>query len=176
MSRLRGAALARRLARLRAFILDVDGVLTDGGLWYGARGEPLRRFDVKDGLGLRLVQEAGVAVAFISGETGNALLRRAAKLRVRDVYSGVEDKRSTLLRFLASRKIIPADAAYMGDDLNDLGPLRAAGLAIAPADAAAEVLRVAHWRTSRTGGRGAVREVCDALLAARLQFSPPSDR
>ncbi len=159
--------LRRRLRRVRALVLDVDGVLTDGGLYYGPEGADLRRFDAKDGMGLRLVQEAGIAVAFVTAERGEILMRRAEKLKVRDVYSGVEDKLEALRAFLASRGIAPAEAAYAGDDLNDLPPMGEAGLAIAPADAVAAVRKAAHWVTSLPGGRGAVREICDALLSVR---------
>lgn len=166
------ADLRRRLARVRALVLDVDGVLTDGGLYYGPSGEPLKKFNVKDGMGLRLVREAGIAVAFISGESSSAVVRRAEKLKVVDVFLGVEDKLEALEKVLARRKVDPAEAAYVGDDVNDLPPMRRVGLAIAVADAVPEVRKAAHWVTSRRGGDAAVREVCDNLLKSRA----PSDR
>jgi 3-deoxy-D-manno-octulosonate 8-phosphate phosphatase (KDO 8-P phosphatase) len=159
--------LRRRLRRLRAFVSDVDGVLTDGGLYYGPRGPALRRFDVKDGMGLRLLREAGIALAWISGEAGPILEARAAKLKIRDVFLGVEDKRAALERFLRAKGIAPADCAYAGDDVNDLGPMGLAGVAFAPADAVGPALRAAHWTSSRPGGRGAVRDMCDLILSAR---------
>ncbi len=159
--------LRRRLRRLRAFACDVDGVLTDGGLYYGPRGPALKRFDVKDGMGLRLLREAGVALVWISGESGPILEARAAKVGVRDLFQGVEDKRAVLERWLRAKGIPPAACAYAGDDVNDLGSMRLAGLAFAPADAVDAVLRAAHWRSTRPGGRGAVREMCDLILAAR---------
>jgi 3-deoxy-D-manno-octulosonate 8-phosphate phosphatase (KDO 8-P phosphatase) len=161
------ADLRRRLRRVRALVLDVDGVLTDGGMVYGAAGQELKRFDTKDGMGLRLVQEAGIAVAFVTAEKTEIALRRAEKVKVADVHAGVEDKLAAFLSFLSSRGIEPADAAYMGDDVNDLAPLGRAGLAVAPADAVPAVRKAAHWVVSRPGGHGAVRELCDALLAAR---------
>ena len=93
-----GAELRRRLRRLRAFVCDVDGVLTDGGLYYGPRGPALKRFDVKDGMGLRLLRDAGLALAWISGESGPILKARAAKLKIRDVFLGVEEKGDVLRR------------------------------------------------------------------------------
>jgi 3-deoxy-D-manno-octulosonate 8-phosphate phosphatase (KDO 8-P phosphatase) len=159
--------LGARLRRIRALVLDVDGVLTDGGMYYGPRGEALKKFHTRDGMGLRLVREAGVRVAFITGEKTPIVLRRAEKLRVSDVFTGVEDKRSVLRRFLSSLRLRPEEAAYVGDDVNDLAALRAVGLAVAVADAVPAVRRAAHWVTTRPGGHGAVREVCDALLAAR---------
>lgn len=163
----RGSRRPRPLPAIRALVLDVDGVLTDGGLYYGPQGEPLRRFHVRDGMGLRLAREAGLKIAFISGESGGALRRRARKLQVTEVYAGVEDKLGALLGFVHRHRLRLEDVAYIGDDLNDIPPMRRAGLAIAVADAAPEVLRIAHRVTSRRGGDGAVREICDALLAAR---------
>jgi 3-deoxy-D-manno-octulosonate 8-phosphate phosphatase (KDO 8-P phosphatase) len=160
------AALRRRLSRVRALVLDVDGVLTDGGMYYAAAGQELKRFDSKDGMGLRLLQEAGIAVAWVTAEKNEIVLRRAEKLKVRDVYVGVEDKLEAFEAFLSARGIAPGEAAYMGDDLNDLGPLGAAGLPIAPADAVPAVRKAAAWVTARAGGHGAVREVCDAILSA----------
>jgi 3-deoxy-D-manno-octulosonate 8-phosphate phosphatase (KDO 8-P phosphatase) len=161
------ADLRRRLRRVRALVLDVDGVLTDGGMYYGAAGQELKRFDVKDGMGLHLLQKAGIAVAFITAEENDIVRQRAKKLKVADVQTGVEDKLRAFDAFLASRGLPPAEAAYMGDDLNDLPPLGRAGLALAPADAVAAVRKAAHWVVPRPGGHGAVREVCDAILAAR---------
>jgi 3-deoxy-D-manno-octulosonate 8-phosphate phosphatase (KDO 8-P phosphatase) len=155
------------LKRIRALVLDVDGVLTDGGMYYGPNGEGLKRFHVKDGMGLRLVLEAGIAVALISGEASEILRRRAEKLKIADVFIGVEDKLRTLEGFLAARKIAIEDAAYVGDDVNDLGPMGKVGLPVAVADAVPQVRKAARWVTSRRGGDAAVREVCDAILAVR---------
>jgi len=157
----------RLLQRIKALVLDVDGVLTDGGMYYGPAGEGLKRFNVKDGLGLRLIVEAGVVVALISGENSEILRRRAEKLKLENVFVGVEDKLATLKQFLASKKVALEDVAYVGDDLNDLEALRAVGLPIAVADAVPQVRKAARWVTSRRGGDAAVREVCDALLQAR---------
>ena len=155
------------LQRVRALVLDVDGVLTDGGMYYGPGGEGLKRFNVKDGMGLGLVIEAGIAVALISGENSEILRRRAEKLKIADIFVGVEDKLKTLEGFLASRKISLAEAAYVGDDVNDLPPMGKVGLPVAVADAVPEVRKAAKWITTRRGGDAAVREVCDAILSAR---------
>ena len=157
----------RLLKKIRALILDVDGVLTDGGMYYGPGGEGLKRFNVKDGMGLRLVLEAGIAVALISGENSEILRRRAEKLKIADIFVGIEDKLATMESFLAARKIGVDEAAYVGDDVNDLPPMRKAGLPVAVADAVPEVRKAAKWVTSRRGGDAAVREVCDAILGAR---------
>ena len=157
----------RLLKKIRALILDVDGVLTDGGMYYGPGGEGLKRFNVKDGMGLRLVIDAGIAVALISGENSEILRRRAEKLKIADVFVGVEDKLQTLEGFLSSKKISLAEAAYVGDDVNDLPPMGKVGLPVAVADAVPEVRKAAKWVTTRRGGDAAVREVCDAILSVR---------
>jgi len=155
------------LRKIRALVLDVDGVLTDGGMYYGPSGEGLKRFNVKDGMGLALVLQAGIAVALISGENSEILRRRAEKLKIADIFVGVEDKLKTLEEFLASKKITAAETAYVGDDLNDLPPMGKVGLPVAVADAVPEVRKAAKWVTSRRGGDAAVREVCDAILSVR---------
>jgi 3-deoxy-D-manno-octulosonate 8-phosphate phosphatase (KDO 8-P phosphatase) len=157
----------RLLKKIRALILDVDGVLTDGGMYYGPGGEGLKRFNVKDGMGLRLVLEAGIAVALISGENSEILRRRAEKLKIADIFVGVEDKLATMESFLASKKIGADETAYVGDDVNDLPAMKKAALPVAVADAVPDVRKAAKWVTSRKGGDAAVREVCDALLSAR---------
>lgn len=158
--------LPRLLKKLRALVLDVDGVLTDGGMYYGPSGEGLKRFNVKDGLGLRMIGEAGLLVALISGENSEILKRRAEKLRIENVFVGVEDKLQVLKDFAGARGVALGEVAYMGDDLNDLAALGAVALPIAVADAAPQVRKAAAWVTSRRGGDGAVREVCDRILAA----------
>lgn len=165
------AALQKRLRSLRALVLDVDGVLTDGGLYYGPQGDALKKFNVKDGMGLRLLREAGFSLAIITGENTPVILRRAEKLKIADVYVGVEEKGRALSEFIASRKLSADQVAYMGDDVNDLPAMAVAGLPIAVADAVPEVRKAADWVTTRPGGEGAVREVCDAILASRAGTS-----
>jgi YrbI family 3-deoxy-D-manno-octulosonate 8-phosphate phosphatase len=136
-------------------------------MYYGPDGEGLKRFDVKDGLGLRRLREAGLLLALVSGENSRIVVRRAEKLHIEEVHLGVEDKLAVFRDLLARHGVAPGEAAYVGDDLNDLGPLGLAGVAGAPADAVPEVLREADWVSSRPGGHGAVREFCDLVLAAR---------
>ncbi|HLY74231.1 MAG TPA: HAD-IIIA family hydrolase [Planctomycetota bacterium] len=157
----------RLLKKIRALVLDVDGVLTDGGMYYGPAGEGLKRFNVKDGLGLRMIGEAGIEVALISGENSEILKRRAEKLKIENVFVGVEDKLQTMKDFLGPRHLGLDEVAYVGDDLNDLSALKAVALPIAVFDAVPQVRRAARWITTRRGGDGAVREICDLLLAAR---------
>ena len=161
------APVRARAARVRLLVLDVDGVLTDGGLWYSASGEELKRFDVRDGLGLVVAQRAGLGLAVISGRKSAAAARRLAELGVSEVHLGVEDKGAALAALLDRLGVPAAAAAAMGDDLNDLPLFAGVGLALAPRDAAAEVRRKAHWVARRRGGQGAVREAVEWLLRAR---------
>lgn len=156
-----------RLAAIRLVACDVDGVLTDGSLTYGPEGERDKTFHVRDGLGLRRLREAGVEVALITSRGGPALLRRAEELRIAHVITGRDDKAAALAELAADLGVALADVAYVGDDTLDLGALAAAGVAIAPADAHPAVRAAAAWVTRAPGGRGAVREIADAIVAAR---------
>ena len=164
--------VARRpapLAAIRLLVLDVDGVLTDGRLHYGPEGERDKVFHVRDGFGLRAVAAAGVTVAVISGRDTPAVAQRCAELGIREVQQGVADKAQALEALLARLGIAARECACVGDDTPDVPLLRRAGLAVAVADAHADARRVAHRRTRLGGGAGAVREVCDWLLAARAR-------
>jgi len=154
------------LSRVRMLVLDVDGVLTDGRLYYGARGEALKVFNVKDGHGIKQVAAAGITVAIISGRKSAIVTRRARELGIRHVNQGIGDKLAALTRLAKSRSIPLEHCACVGDDTPDAPMLGAAGLAIAVADAHRDALAVADLVTTRAGGRGAVREVCDWLLDA----------
>ena len=156
-----------RAAAVRLLVLDVDGVLTDGSLEYGADGETSKTFHVKDGLGTRLCAREGSAVAVISAKTSAPLRRRLEDLRVPHALLGREDKSEALDEVMRALGITEREVAFVGDDLLDLPVLRRAGLSVAPADAHPLVLGEVVWVTRANGGRGAVREVCDGLLAAR---------
>jgi 3-deoxy-D-manno-octulosonate 8-phosphate phosphatase (KDO 8-P phosphatase) len=165
-----------RAARIRLLVLDVDGVLTDGRLHYGAAGEEVKIFDVRDGLAMVAGQKAGLAFAVISGRASRAVSRRMAELGVREVHQGVADKAAVLAAVRARLGVAPAQVAAMGDDLTDLPLMAGAGLALAPKDAVGEVRRAAHWVARRPGGRGAVREAVEMLLKARGAWPPPPGR
>jgi 3-deoxy-D-manno-octulosonate 8-phosphate phosphatase (KDO 8-P phosphatase) len=150
---------------IRLLVLDVDGVMTDGRLYFGPRGEALKVFDVRDGLGLVQLQRAGVAVAVISGRRSPMVTVRCRELGVRHLRQGVSDKLAALMQLCARLKLTPASCACVGDDLPDVPVMRAAALSFAVADAHHEVRRNADVVTRSAGGRGAVREVCDHLLA-----------
>jgi 3-deoxy-D-manno-octulosonate 8-phosphate phosphatase (KDO 8-P phosphatase) len=155
------------LRRVQMMVLDVDGVLTDGRLYYGARGEVLKAFNVKDGHGIKQVAAAGITVAIISGRKSAAVARRARELGIRHVTQGANDKLAALEKLARARSVALEHCACVGDDTPDAPMLQVAGLAIAVADAHADALAVADLVTSRAGGQGAVREVCDWLLDAR---------
>lgn len=156
-------------AAIALLVLDVDGVLTDGRLYFGPRGEALKAFDVKDGYGIRRLLDAGVAVAIISGRRSAAVTRRARELGIRHIFQGTDDKLAVFERLRKRLRLTAAACACVGDDVPDVPLMRAAGLAFAVADAHPIARHIAHFVTRRTGGRGAVREVCDQLLAARQQ-------
>jgi 3-deoxy-D-manno-octulosonate 8-phosphate phosphatase (KDO 8-P phosphatase) len=155
------------LRRVRLLVLDVDGVLTDGKLHYGPRGETTKVFHVRDGHGIKKVAEAGIEVAIISGRKSAAVSKRARDLGIRHVFQGVSDKLAVLDRLAKARGIAREHIACVGDDTPDAPILAAAGVGIAVADAHPDALAAADLVTSRAGGLGAVREVCDWLLQVR---------
>ncbi len=158
-------ALLARAARVRLVLLDVDGVLTDGRLYYGPDGEALKAFDVKDGHGIVLLRDR-LDFGVISGRPGKATQRRLEELRFKHVIFGQLDKLAGYAT-LAHLGLADDQVAYMGDDVNDLPLLRKVGLAAAPADARPEVRAEVHFVTRGGGGRGAVRELCDLILQAK---------
>lgn len=157
----------RAAARVRLLVLDVDGVLTDGRLYYGARGETLKVFHVRDGLGVKQLAAAGVTVAVISGRRSAMTGRRCRELGIRHLMQGVEDKVTAFQRLRERLGLASSACACVGDDLPDIPLMREVGLAFAVADAHPRARSAAHLVTSLPGGRGAVREVCDYLLEAR---------
>jgi len=155
-----------KLNQIKLLLLDVDGVLTDGRIVCTDSGEEIKAFDVKDGLGIRLLQQAGIQVGVITGRTSSALRRRVQNLGINLVWDGVDDKTAVLETACRRAGVTPRETAFVGDDLVDLGIFRRVGLSIAVADAHAAVLQKAGMITAAKGGAGAVREICDALLKA----------
>jgi 3-deoxy-D-manno-octulosonate 8-phosphate phosphatase (KDO 8-P phosphatase) len=160
-----------RAAVVRLLALDVDGVLTDGLIYYGNSGEELKTFNIKDGLGIKLLQKAGVRVAIITGRQSQIVTRRARELGIEDVIQGRDDKRQALLELCQHHGIGIEECAYMGDDLPDLGAITVAGLGMTVADASDAVRDAAQWRSRFNGGCGAVREACEFILSARGEWS-----
>ena len=160
--------LTARIAReLRLLVLDVDGVLTDGALYFGARGEQLKAFHVRDGHGVKLLQAAGMRVAVISGRRSPAVTRRCRDLGIGPVLQGVTDKGKALQTLLRRLGLAGAQVACVGDDTPDIPLFALVGYAVAVRDAHPLARAAAHRVTTLPGGRGAVREVCDWLLDAR---------
>ena len=160
------------MRQLRLLILDVDGVLTDGRLYYGADGAELKAFNALDGSAMKRLMAAGVAIAIISGRTSAALERRCAELGVAHVYAGMEDKAEALAALCAATAIDPERMAHVGDDLADLALFERVGLAVAVPNAHPAAIERADLVTRAAGGHGAVREICDDILASRP--TPPS--
>lgn len=156
-----------RAAQLRLMAFDVDGVLTDGTLWFTSAGDEMKGFSSADGHGLKMLREAGVELAIITGRRSRAVELRAANLGITHLRQGVEDKRAVLLELAAQLGIAPAQCGYMGDDVVDLPILRACGFAATVPEGEPLVKRHVHFVASRPAGRGAVREVCEFVLSAQ---------
>lgn len=163
--------LLLRAQRIQVVFLDVDGVLTDGGLLFSESGETLKRFNTLDGHGLKLLQKAGITPVIITGRDSQALRVRLTALGVEHAHFGTEDKRPAAEQTLKKLGLDWSQAAAMGDDWPDLPVMQRAALACAPANAHVEVLGVAHYTTRASGGHGAVRELCDLLLVASGRYA-----
>ena len=157
----------RRLEAIEVVVLDVDGVLTDGGLWYGPEGELSKRFEVRDGLGIRLLQHVGIEVAFLSGGRGGATEVRASHLGIRHCLVGAQDKPLALSQLCRQLGVGREALLFVGDDLNDLAVRDAVALLVATSDAAPPLRQQADAVLLQRGGRGAVRELAERLLRAR---------
>ena len=160
------AEIQQRAARIKLLMMDCDGVLTDGRIWILENDDDQKAFHTRDGLGIDLLHRAGLMSGIISGRTSSALERRAQSLGVSFVWQGREDKRQAFADTLAQAGVTSEEVAFAGDDLTDLPLMRLSGLAVAVADAAAEVKAHAHYVTVANGGRGAVREVVELILKA----------
>lgn len=156
-----------RASRIRLACFDVDGTLTDGRLVYDGEGRETKAFHVLDGQGLKLLEENGVAVAFITARRNAAIQARARDLGLQHVYTGVKDKGAVLVQLCESLELSPEQTTHMGDDLPDLSALSQVGLAAAPANAHPWVAERVHWIARARGGEGAVRELCDLILEAK---------
>ncbi len=169
-ARWRWRGLSKRLARIKLVLLDVDGVLTDGSLFYGPDGQLSKRFNVRDGLGIRLLQNEGIEVAFLSGGRGGATELRAQHLGIRHCLVGATDKPHALTELCQRVGVGPEQIVYVGDDLNDLALSGRVGLLIATADAVGPLRRRADAVLRHQGGDGAVRELAERLLQSRGEW------
>jgi 3-deoxy-D-manno-octulosonate 8-phosphate phosphatase (KDO 8-P phosphatase) len=163
----REPTLLQRLAPLELMIFDVDGVLTDGTLFYSDAGESLKAFNALDGQGVKWLHAAGITTALISGRSSPIVARRARDLGVDEVLQGVEDKRAALDPLLERLGKSTRVTGFMGDDVMDIPVMRRVGFAATVPHAANGVAAHAHWMSARAGGRGAVREVCELILSAQ---------
>lgn len=163
-------AALKQAKSVRLLLLDVDGVLTDGTITYSTGGGEIKSFNTQDGLGIKLLQESGVAVGIITARTSEAVVRRAQDLHLAHVYQGQQDKLTVYETILKETGLRPPQTAYMGDDWMDLPILNRVGFAAAPANAVAEIRQRVHYTAVRMGGGGAVREICDLILEAQGQL------
>ena len=157
-------AWKERAKKVRLLLLDVDGVMTDGRLGFDGEGREFKFFYARDGIGIKILQEAGVRVGILSGRKAKVVSLRAKELGISLIRQKIKDKGQALGEILATEKLRPEQVCYMGDDLVDLAVLRRVGFAVAVADAVAEVKSRAHLVTRAPGGLGAVREVCENIL------------
>lgn len=162
--------IVEKAKKLKLLILDVDGVLTDGRLFFDHQGNEYKSFNAQDGHGIKLLRQSGVEVAVISGRKSASVALRMQNLGISHVYQGFEDKREAFAELLVKLAITAEQAAHVGDDLLDLPIMVRVGLAVAVNDANPSVKHYAHWTTSRCGGQGAVREVCDLIMQAQGHF------
>lgn len=161
--------LLNKAKNIRLLLLDVDGVLTDGRLYYGNNGEELKAFNIQDGLGIKLLQRNGIQVGIITGRSSELLARRASELGIELVIQGREDKLTALGEILDGKHASyqMEEIAFLGDDLPDVAVIRRVGLGVAVANATSFVIENAHWQTATKGGDGAVRELAEMLLQAQ---------
>ncbi len=159
-----------RAAKVKLFIFDVDGVLTDGSLHYGADGEAFKTFNVQDGLGIKLLQESGVLTGIISARRSPQVTARAKDLGIEFVHQGGHDKLTPFRALLAQLELTEEQVAFIGDDVVDLPLLSRAGFAVSVPNGRAEVQGRAHYVTQHAGGHGAVREICEFVLRAQGNY------
>lgn len=160
-------SLLARAKAIKLLLLDVDGVLTDGSITYTLAGDEIKSFHTQDGMGIRLLREAGIETGLITARESGAVSRRASDLSLKHVFQKAGDKVAIFEGLIAELGLRPAEVAYMGDDWLDLPLLLRVGLAATVADGVAEVRKAVHYVTERPGGRGAVRELCDLILTAQ---------
>ena len=161
----------QKLSRVKLIAMDVDGVLTDGGICYSGTNDESKTFNVMDGLGIRLALLAGIPVAWITGRTSDAVVRRSEELSVTHLYTGILNKSVPLAELMSLYSLDASQIAYMGDDLNDLPAFSLAGVKFAPSNATIEIKSLVDFVTERAGGAGAVREFIDSVLKAQDKWT-----
>jgi len=165
-----------RIAPVRAVILDVDGVLTDGSIYIDSAGRQTQRFNVRDGTAIKWLLRAGLTVAFLTGRSSEAVPARARELGIQHVVQGATDKLAAYGTLKEQLGVSDREVCYMGDDLHDMPVLRRAGFAATVADAVEDIRDIAHYVTRRPGGRGAVRELAEIILKSRHLYDDVTKR
>ena len=161
------ADLTARARRIRLVLTDCDGVLTDGGVYYSERGEEMKRFNIRDGMGVVRLREHGIATGIITGETSPSVRTRAAKLRIEELHLGIQDKPGCLHGILARTGLSAEEVAFIGDDTNDLEILGLVGLSACPGDAISFARAAADFHCQAAGGHGCFRELAEFIIAAQ---------
>ncbi len=161
------SALRKALSHIRLFATDVDGVLTDAGMYYSESGDEWKKFNTRDGMGIKLLQRAGIITAIVTQERTKLVARRAEKLAIPELHQGVKDKLSCVRDMVARHGLTLSQVAYIGDDINDLEALKAVGFSAAPADGMPKVAAAVDYICQKKGGEGAVREIVEMILDAQ---------
>ncbi len=159
--------ILERAKRVKLVIFDVDGVLTDGSLYFADDGQELKAFNSRDGHGMKMLQQTGVEIAIITGRTSNVVTHRMDNLGIKHVYQGQHEKLPAFLELIDELGIAPEEVAYMGDDVVDLPIMRRVGFATAVQDAHEWVKKHSHWHAPNNGGRGAARDLCELIMEAQ---------
>lgn len=160
--------LKEKAGRIKLLLTDVDGVLTDSGVYYSEAGEVMKRFSIRDGMGVeRLRKCCGIETGIITGETSGSVVKRAEKLRITELHLGIKDKASLLAVILEQQGLLPEEIAFIGDDVNDIGIIQLAGISACPADAMPQVASIVDYHCRQKGGEGAFRELAEWLIAFR---------
>jgi 3-deoxy-D-manno-octulosonate 8-phosphate phosphatase (KDO 8-P phosphatase) len=165
--------LTKILEGIKLLVLDVDGVMTDGRIFINDQGEETKAYHVRDGYGIRMLMDAGIDVAIITGRRSKSVGHRADDLGIRHVYQGVADKKAVCAKLLEEKGLSGDQVCFIGDDLQDFPLLRLVGLPVAVADAVREVREIALYITEKNGGCGAVREICELILKAQKAWPVP---
>ena len=158
-------SLLPRLKKIKMLATDVDGVLTDSGMYYSEHGDEMKKFNTRDGMGLVLLRNAGYTIAIVTSEDTKIVERRAAKLKITDLVQGVRDKVSAVEMLMKRHSLTWDEVAFIGDDVNDLEVMKRVGFAATPADGTDQNKKIAHFVAKKNGGGGCVREICDMLLS-----------
>ncbi|MEQ1844927.1 MAG: HAD-IIIA family hydrolase [Nitrospira sp.] len=160
------------LKGIRLFATDVDGVLTDAGMYYSESGDEWKKFNTRDGMGIKLLQKAGLITAIVTQERTRLVARRAEKLAIPELHQGVMDKLSVIRDMATRHGLSLREVAYIGDDVNDIEALQAVGFSAAPADGLPQVLKVVDYVCRQKGGEGAVREITEMILLSHNELKP----